>query len=202
MNEHVTTTRQTRAPTQAAEGLPRWRWTTAELERCVAAGVIDPDERLELIGGEIVPMSPAGEKHEDVADELAQLWVPPLRPADVRISVERQFNLDELTYTMPDIVVRPAGVSSYRVRGNTALLVIEVADSSWEKDTGAKARIYAAFGVREYWVIDAETLSTRVHLEPSASGFGRVIDVPPTDVLLPHLVPGLAVKLAALNLPR
>ena len=39
--------------TQAADGLPRRRWTTAELERMVAAGILDPNERFELIGGEI-----------------------------------------------------------------------------------------------------------------------------------------------------
>jgi Uma2 family endonuclease len=58
--------------TRAADGLPRWRWTTAELLRMVQLGVIDEDERIELIGGEIVPMSPAGRVHEVVADELAR----------------------------------------------------------------------------------------------------------------------------------
>ena len=50
--------------TQAAEGLPRRRFTVAELEAMVAAGILDQDERIELIGGEVVPMSPKGNHHE------------------------------------------------------------------------------------------------------------------------------------------
>ena len=48
----------------AAEGLPRRPFTVAELEQMVAAGILDEDERIELIGGEVVPMSPKGNRHE------------------------------------------------------------------------------------------------------------------------------------------
>lgn len=47
--------------TNEAEGLPRRRFTVAELERMVEAGLLQEDERIELIGGEIVPMSPKGD---------------------------------------------------------------------------------------------------------------------------------------------
>ena len=50
--------------TRAAEGLPRRRFTVAEVEEMVAAGIVDEDERVELIGGELVPMSPKGNHHE------------------------------------------------------------------------------------------------------------------------------------------
>ena len=50
--------------TRAAEGLDRWAFTVAEVERMVEAGIIPPDTRLEVIGGEIVPMSPKGARHE------------------------------------------------------------------------------------------------------------------------------------------
>lgn len=196
MNEQL---RQSRPSTQVAEGVPRWRWTTAELERLVELGAIDPDEKFELFGGEIVPMSPKGRRHELVADELAQFWLTCI-PAEVRISVERQFNLDEATYTDPDLVVRPAGTKIYDLKGPEALLVVEVADSSWDKDTGLKARTYASFGVREYWVINALDLSTRVHLEPGPNGYARISDHAAEAMLEPTLVPALAVTLATLDL--
>src|SRR5260370_1453118 len=50
--------------TRAAEGLPRRRFTVAEVEAMVEAGVMEEDERVELIGGELVPMSPKGNQHE------------------------------------------------------------------------------------------------------------------------------------------
>jgi Uma2 family endonuclease len=56
--------------TSAAEGLPRRRFTVAEVEAMVAAGVMEEDERVELIGGELVPMSPKGNHHEVVKTAL------------------------------------------------------------------------------------------------------------------------------------
>lgn len=196
MNEHV---RQTRPVTQAAEGVPRWRWTTAELERLVELGALDPDEKFELFGGEIVPMSPKGRRHEVVADELAQYWGPHV-PADARVSIERQFNLDEATYTDPDLVVRPAAIKMYDLKGPDALLVVEVADSSWDKDTDLKVRTYAAFAVREYWVINAMTRTTRVHREPGSAGYASVTEHALDTIVTPLLVPALAVRLADLDL--
>jgi Uma2 family endonuclease len=71
-----------RAPTQSADGLPRWRWTIAEIERMAAEGYFRDDEQIELLGGEIVPMSPKGRRHEIIRIELTNR---PIRmvPADV-----------------------------------------------------------------------------------------------------------------------
>ncbi len=198
MNIHVPTPQFDRT-TRAAEGLPRWRWTVAELERMVELGVFQEDAKFELIGGEIVPMSPKGRQHEVVADELAKFWGPKVTP-DIWVSVERQFNLDPYTYTDPDLVVRPANIKSYDLRGDTALLVVESADSSLGKDLGVKARVYASFGVREYWVINAQDKSTRVHRSPKGDAYTEIRDVPATDLLTPLLVPQFAVRLADLDL--
>src|SRR5580692_4380084 len=60
-----------RPTTQAAEGLPRWCWAVAEIEKLAAAGFFRENERFELVGGEIVPMSPKGIRHEIIREELA-----------------------------------------------------------------------------------------------------------------------------------
>ena len=62
--------------TSAAEGLPRRRFTVAEVEAMVAAGVMEEDERVELIGGELVPMSPKGSRHEVDQDCALDRWYP------------------------------------------------------------------------------------------------------------------------------
>jgi hypothetical protein len=69
MNEIFVPLRR-RPPTQAADGLPRWRWTVAEVEKLAAAGFFHHDERMELLGGEIVPMSPEGRRHQTLRIEL------------------------------------------------------------------------------------------------------------------------------------
>jgi Uma2 family endonuclease len=185
--------------TQAAEGVPRWRWTTAELLRMCELGLFDENARVELIGGEIVPMSPTGRRHEVVADELALLWQPRLR-LDCAISQEKQFNLDDETYTKPEIMVRPRAIKAPDLRGDTALFIVEVADSSLSYDLTVKAPLYARFGVREYWVVEAWSLITHVHRGPTAAGYATVTEVAADVECAPLLVPELKVTMAKLDI--
>src|SRR3954471_14257966 len=92
--------------TTAAEGLPRRRFTVAELERMTAAGILEEDERIELIGGEIVPMSPKGNQHEILKAALHHYWVPKL-PPHLRLVTETTFRLTLDTYLEPDFVFFP-----------------------------------------------------------------------------------------------
>ena len=134
-----------------------------------------------------------------IAEVLAENWHRRMTP-DIYVSIERQYNLGEATFVDPDLIVRPAAIKTNDLKGPDALLVVEVADSSLRYDTTTKARLYASFGVREYWVINALTLETSVHTGPAESGYGRIEAVPATDILTPHLVPALAVQLSELDL--
>ena len=140
MNEHL---RPLPGTTQAAEGLPRRRWSVAEIEAMVARGIILEDERFELIGGEVVPMSPKGARHEIVRTELA-FQMTRQAPGTLRVAAEVQFNLADDAYTVPDLLVYPATIKVPDVRGASALLVVEVADSSLAYDLDTKASLYAA----------------------------------------------------------
>ncbi|MEP9388353.1 hypothetical protein [Mesorhizobium sp. KR9-304] len=71
MNEHIPNMHPDLPGTfQVAEGMPRRAWTVAEIEAMVEAGIIGEDERFELIGGDVVPLSPKGARHEMVKIEL------------------------------------------------------------------------------------------------------------------------------------
>jgi Uma2 family endonuclease len=188
-----------RPTTRAAEGLPRWRWTVAEIEKLAAAGHLHEDERIELLGGEIVPMSPRGRRHEIIRGELAFRFSR-LAPESVFVVSEPQLNLTDDTYVMPDVLVHPAAVRTPDVRGSDVLLLIEVADTSLNYDINAKVPLYAAHGVREYWVINAVTLTTKVHREPSGSAYRPVAEVRSDLQLRPSLVPAFAISLSALEL--
>lgn len=198
MNEYIRPDKDYRS-TQAAEGVPRWRWTTAELVHLTDLGAFTAEDRFELIGGEIVPMSPVGRRHEVVADELDQYWGPLVTP-DIWVTTERQFNLSDDTYCKPDIWIRPAAIKAPDTRGDTVLLIVEVAQTSLKFDTGTKAAVYATHGVREYWVINAETLETKVHRDPGPAGYRDTRAVPASDALIPLLVPQLVVRLSDLQL--
>jgi Uma2 family endonuclease len=199
MNRIFTPPPRRRPTTQAADGLPRWRWTVAEIEKMAADGYFHEDARFELVGGEIVPMSPKGIRHEAIRGALA-LRLARRTPEHVFLISEPQFNLEDDTYLNPDILVHPAVIPTAKVRGNDALLVVEIADSSLRYDLNTKATIYAAHGVREYWVINAITPATTVHRNPSGKAFGAVEEVAPGDMLTPLLVPAFTVSLGALDL--
>ena len=189
-----------RPTTRAAEGLPRWRWTVSEIERMAADGYFHEDDRFELVGGDIVPMSPKSERrHEIIRTALAFRFC---RAAPERIFVASlpRYNLAEDTFLLPDVLVHPAAVKTFDLQGEDALLVVEVAESSLAYDNGTKARLYASHGVREYWMINAATLVTAIHTNPSATGYGDIKEIAPNRLLLPSLVPKLAISLASIDI--
>jgi len=108
MNEIRLNIDQTVQTTNAAEGLPRRRLTVAELERMTEAGILLEDERIELIGGEVVPMSPKGD-HHDVLKSALTIYCAPRLPKDLVFVTETTFRLDTDAYLEPDFVFYPKG---------------------------------------------------------------------------------------------
>lgn len=191
-----------RETTQAADGMPRRAWTLAEIEAMVAAGIIEEDERFELIGGEVVPMSPKGARHEMVKADLNE-HLQRLGLTDLRIVQETTLRLDEKSFIEPDFVVFPRSVAVEDLRGHHVLLAIEVADSSLKYDLGRKIGIYAAWGIAEVWVIEAETLVTHVFRKLGAEGYRERFEAKADETLSGALVPRVNVSLAAHGLvPR
>jgi Uma2 family endonuclease len=188
-----------RPTTQAAEGVPRLRWTVAEFERLAEVGVFTEDDRIELIGGELVPMSPKGNRHEMVCAALHN-WLRHNLPRELDYHPEPGWRADDTNYFEPDFLVGPAGFKRTCISPADVLLLIEVAHSSLAFDTTAKAGRYAALGVREYWVVNAVTLETRAYRAPSASGYAEVDTVAANERLAPALIPSLAVTLADLRI--
>src|ERR1700757_778802 len=89
--------------TTAAEGLPRRRFTVAEIEQITAAGIFLEDDRFELIGGEIVPMQAKGNHHEILKTALTLYWARKL-PSDLLFTAETTFRLSVDTFLEPDFV--------------------------------------------------------------------------------------------------
>jgi Uma2 family endonuclease len=170
--------------TNGAEGLARRAFTVEEIWRMVEAGIVAPQERFELIEGEIVPMSPKGPVHERVKSALAMALVKAL-PPDLWIGFETTIELSDVTFVEPDLVVYPKRLGLREVRGPDILLAVEVADTSLAYDLGPKARLYAVHGVTELWVVDARERTTAVHTRPEPDGWGRIEEKAPGDALAP-----------------
>ena len=111
------------------------------------------------------------------------------RPTTFDLAPETTFRLSEDTYLEPDVVIYPRASGLRGLTAANVLLVVEIADSSLRYDIGRKAALYASFGIRELWVIDAVRLTTRVFREPAADGYREPRDFGPADRLAPLRAP-------------
>ena len=174
--------------TRAAEGLARWAFTVADVERIVEIGLIPPDERLEILGGEIVPMSPKGGRHEVLKVALSLHWGKRC-PDDWVFAQETGLCLNEHTYLQPDFVVFCKSVGLASLRGPDVVLAVEVADSSLDYDLRQKPLVYAKFGIRELWVLDAARRVVHVHIRPGSGGYASTAAYQSSDRLEPTEAP-------------
>lgn len=174
--------------TNGAEGLPRRRFSVADVVRMVEVGLIAENERLEVIYGEIVPMSPKGHRHEGLKGTINRLWGSRC-PNGFDFMQETGLYLSDDVYLEPDFVVFPATVLLRDLRGPDVLLAVEVADSSLPYDLSVKPDIYAAHGVSELWVIDATRRVTHVHRHPGEARYATVETVATDRGLQPGHAP-------------
>lgn len=186
--------------TMAADGWPRRAFTVAEVERMVDLGVIERNERFELIGGEIVPMAPKGLLHEVLKTLLIERWIKH-KPDDVMLTPETTLRVNDVTYVEPDIVLYRRSDGLQNLRPDTALLVVEIADNSINFDLQKKPEIYAGSGVPELWVIDANRRVTHVHRKPlqrndGPSTFAEVRQFRADEAVTPAVSADLAIRLA------
>ena len=165
----------------------------------IEAGIMESGERFELIGGDLVAMAAKGQHHELLKIALNDFWIRK-RPPEVRVAQETPLQLSENDAPEPEFIVYPAAIKAPQVRGDTVLLVVEIADSSIGHDLNFKASLYASFGVREYWVINARRRVTTVLSVPGADGFSSRQEFGGDALLTPLLVPMLAVRLDDLDL--
>ena len=180
-------------------GLIPARLTVADLYELTAAGVIDPKERFELVDGEVVPMAAAkSSPHERMKSQLNRALVGSV-PDHSRVWVEPTITLDPRTTAEPDLAVWPVQIESEQVRGPDLLLLIEVAVSSLPYDVRDKAMRYAAYGVRDYWVVDAIRRTIRVHRAPASGRYGGVDEYAASDAVTALLMPSVSICLDLLD---
>ncbi len=177
------------------DGLQRRPISRLEYERMAEVGILAPGERIELLRGEIVAMSPIGSRHAWSVAKVNRLLVEQLGPSyDIR--PQSPLTLWDDSEPEPDLAVVPAGTPDRHP--DTCLLVIEVAQTSLRVDATVKAALYAEAGIPVYWIVDVARGLVLVHTEPVAGGYQRTDERRPGDVLTaPHLLT-LAIPVAAI----
>lgn len=171
-----------------AEGLPRRRFKVADVVRMVEIGLIGEDERLEVLGGEIVEMSPKGYRHEGLKGAINRVWGRNC-PEGFDYLQETGLYLSDDTYLEPDFIAYSAATEIRDLKGPEILLAIEVADSSLAYDLRRKPQIYASFGVHELWVVDVKGERTHLHRAPGSEGYASIESLAAGDALVPSIAP-------------
>jgi Uma2 family endonuclease len=157
-----------------------------EYDQLVALGLFE-DERIELLDGLLVAMSPIGAPHNSAVQKLTELLVLALHG---RASVRCQMSLaaGDLSEPEPDLTVAPVG--DYDTdHPHQAYLIIEVAESSLATDRGRKLRLYARCNIPEYWIVNLADRCIEVYTEVSGDAYAR----------LEKYERGQAVRLGAFN---
>src|SRR5438093_8112218 len=159
-----------------AERLLKGPFTVDHYHRLAELGILDEDERVELLDGQIVEMSPIGPRHAGCVKGLVRLLYRKLGDA-VFLGVQDPISLGPRSEPQPDIAVLKPRSDAYRdahPRPGDILLVIEVAETSVESDRDVKLALYAGAGVPEAWLVDLANDLIEVHRQPELSGYREV----------------------------
>jgi Uma2 family endonuclease len=151
---------------------PVRRFTVPEYEKMTAVGILDEDDNVELLQGLIVSKMPKHPKHDGTIDLINYLLMR-LLPLGWFVRVQNSVVTSD-SIPEPDLAVvrgEPGGFRGQHPTGRDVALVIEVADSTVQRDR-AKAAIYADAGIPWYWIVNLEELRVEVYSEPSESGVG------------------------------
>lgn len=169
----------------------------SEYARLIELGVFD-DERVELIEGVLVKMSPQEAPHASTVQKLTKLLTARLlERASVRCQLP--LALSEVTEPEPDLAVVALG--DYETEHpRTALLIIEVADTTLRKDR-RKATVYARAGIAEYWIVNLGARTVEVYASPEGDRYAEVRTLRAGDTLRSLALPDLAIAVAEI-LPK
>lgn len=157
-------------------------------------------ERIELLCGHLVTMSPIGFRHRRITTWLTRYLVEHLDQT-FEVAPGLPFAASEYSEPEPDMLVVHADATRDD-HPAVALLLMEFSDSSIRKDRKVKLPIYAEAGVPEYWIVDLSTdgeLTVEVYTDPTPTGYATVAKYRDGDVLRPKLVP---IEIRVADLPR
>jgi Uma2 family endonuclease len=160
--------------------LRQHRFTRAQYEQMVEVGVFTPEDRLELIDGELIDMAPQKSRHATAVTLLAET-LRSVFAGEFTVRIQLPLALDERSEPEPDIAVVPGGPRDYRdAHPSHAVLVVEVADVSLAYDRTRKLAAYARAGIPEYWILDLNAENLEVCRRPMGEAYGerRILQAP------------------------
>ncbi len=187
-----------------AAGRERRKFTVAEYYRMGEVGILHHTERVELIDGEVIVMSPVGVPHATVVDRLTMTFAEQARGRYI-VRVQNPVHLDDYGEPQPDLVLlRPRDYSTgeHHPGPEDMLLAVEVSDSTLSFDLRVKSQRYAAAGIPEMWVMNLPGDCIERLDQPGPEGYGRHTTFRRGEKISPAALPDLELAVEDLLPPR
>ncbi|AGY59216.1 Uma2 family endonuclease [Gloeobacter kilaueensis] len=176
-------------------------WSVDAYYRLAALGILHPEERLELINGQILTMSPQGPLHAETV-ELIAAYLRVALAGRFLIRNEKPVHLSDLDEPVPDLaVVEVLRYSAQHPVPDQIRLIIEVADSSLDFDRKVKSKLYARAGIQECWVVNIRQRQLHVFTQPTDLGYQSENVLTENTMTLPCLG-GVSVAVSELLVPN
>ncbi len=178
-----------------AVAVTRRRFTADEYQEMGRVGILREGDRVELIDGEVLAMSPIGPSHNGTVNRLTALFGRLAGEAAI-VQIGGPVRVDAYSEPQPDLaLLRPRADFYGTAAAGPAdvLLAIEVAQTSLAYDRNVKAALYARRGIAEYWIVDLNGGEVIRHAEPVDGRYRRVAAVPPDQQFAPGLLPACIV---------
>ena len=178
--------------------IPRRLFTVEEYQRMAEVGIFHPDERIELIEGEIVQMAPIGPRHAGCVINATRLFITRLGTRAV-LSPQNPVVIQPRSQPQPDLLLLRRRAVSYSREHPTpddVVLAVEVADTTVRFDRLVKARLYARAGIAEFWLLLAVDGTVEVHRTPGADGYASVTQRRLGEILSPVAFPDVGFTVA------
>lgn len=173
----------------------RRRFTVDEYEYMGQVAILKDDDRVELLDGEIVNMTPIGPVHAGAVTRIAELFFRRLAGRALVI-VQNPLRLAPHSEPQPDIVIARRRDDYYQLGHPTAedvLLVIEVGDSSLRLDRKVKVPLYASANVPELWLVNCAGVTVTTYAEPEVGAYGVIRTARVNETLIPRMLPDLEI---------
>jgi Uma2 family endonuclease len=171
--------------------ITRKLFTFDDCLRMAETGILSASERIELLAGEILLMSPIGPRHAEAVSRTYRHMTLHVSDAAI-VRSQSPILLDTFAAPQPDLILalpKKDGYLSAHPGPGDILLVVEVADSSLEYDSGAKLQSYAISGVTEYWIADLQNNRLLVHSRPQGDRYQEIRELHRGDTVAPLLLP-------------
>lgn len=154
----------------------RRRFTVDEYVHMAQVGILTTLDRVELLDGEIVEMTPIGRPHAACVAGLMRVLLIGVGPRAV-VWPQGPIRLSERSQPEPDVTLlrpRPVPYRDADAEPRDVMLLIEVSDTSLRRDREIKLPLYAGAGIPEYWIVDVQDGVIEVHTSPSGARYGTV----------------------------